>query len=240
MLFFLASAEALPSGAVSKSGALERLQSWQKETLSRQDLEDRERDLRVHFVSRLIFQVERKYKETDFTKFLTNSLERMAETDSLQSNQSYGSMSLFFTNMATAINELMERKENHIDFMRSFTEFSGISDPSTLEEFSETRQYYDGVGMYKATPLNLDEAANWVDDRERALLSQPDLLKFDKNLQEELRIEKLEMDEDIQIEIKPADSSSASPEVASTQGSETASDLTLQNSSNPNLESSRP
>lgn len=215
---------ASPTVVASKSSAIEQLQSWQMETKSRTDLDEREQDLRLQLISRLIFQVERKYQDSNLPGFMIQILKNMAKTD--QKNESFGSMEFFFVNLSVAMQELMERKENPIDFARTFTEFSGISEPSTLEEFSETRQYYDGAGMYQAKPLNLEEAADWVDQRERVLLAQPDLLKFDRNLQEELRIEQIETQV---LPEKTVQSTEVIP-----------SDLTLQNSSNPNPDNSLP
>ena len=119
----------------------------------------------------------------------------------------------------------MERNENPIEFLKSFTEFSGISEPSTLEEFAETRQYYDGFGMYKAVPLDLNEAAEWVDQKERALEAQPTLLEFDKDLQLEFKLENAPEQPALPANTEPTAESEATPAPATTEPPQAISEL---------------
>lgn len=175
--------------AESRLGRLEGLRSWKQETLVREDLAPREKDLRLDLIDRLIFQTERKFKEDSFQKFLVQTLEDMADTDELTINQSFGSLSDFMFNLRDSL-ELIERNEDPLVFVQNFTEFSSISEPKGPGEFANSRSYYDGRRILPAQPMDLQEAANYVDDRElkaeqslvenvSLLYSAEDALQFD-------------------------------------------------------------
>lgn len=166
--------------------AMEILGNWRIETQDRTDLEERERDLRQQFITRLLFQIEQKYRGQGLRHFLQTCISDMNRTDQLSVNQSWGSMEMFLENLNLSLKELLEPRENPLLFIQSFTEFSGISDPALMEEFAETRSYYDGRQVLMAHPLDLAAAADIVEVKE-ALKSLPPLeQEWESNLNEDL------------------------------------------------------
>lgn len=151
-----------PSPAV----AIEILQNWRTDTAERSDLDDRERDLRQQFISRLLFQTEQKYRGIDLRQFLQTSISDMNVIDQMSRNQSWGSMEIFLENLNQSLNDLIEPHESALLFIQSFTEFSGISDPALMEEFAETRSYFDGRQMLAAHPMNREQAADLAEEME--------------------------------------------------------------------------
>ena len=172
--------------AESRFEVLAQMQDWKSKTQARPDLEDREIDLRLDFINRLIFQTESKYQEETLRDFLLKTFEEMTETDQLTNNQSFGSMNEFLISLQTSLATLIEKNENPLIFVQNFTEFSGISEPASADEFSETRSYYDGKNISAAHPLSLEEAANLADEKEiektRSSLVEPAWSPFQQNL----------------------------------------------------------
>lgn len=153
--------------AATRMSVLESLKGWRQQVESRTDLPPREKDLRLDFVDRLLFQTERKYKEGNLKEFLQKTLEEMADTDEMAANQSFGSMSEFLLNLQDALRDLLEQNENPIEFLRAFTNYSGLTNPKTADEFAETRSYYDGKHLSAAHPMSLDQAAEVVEQKEK-------------------------------------------------------------------------
>jgi hypothetical protein len=173
--------------AESRLELIENLQSWKKETLIRPDLKPREKDLRLDFIDRLIFQTERKFQEEPVRDFLLRTLEDMAETDDLASNQSYGSNSEFLLNLQESLKTLLEQRESSLAFLKEYTDFSSLSSPKSVDEFSETRSYYDGKNLRAANTMDFDAAAELAERKEiEASKIEPlETPFFDRNLLEE-------------------------------------------------------
>jgi hypothetical protein len=144
---------------------ISQLVKWREDVALDLGLSPREKDLRQQFVSRLLFQVERKYSETDLRKFMIDIVEDMEATDNLRANQSYGGLGPFLASLQEALTEVIEPHEDVIEFLREFTHFSSISSPQSLDAFAETRNYSDGREMEKASPMDADIAAESVAER---------------------------------------------------------------------------
>ncbi len=142
----------------SKSDTLNHLQSWRVENSSRQDIDDRERDLRGDFINRLIFQSDRTLQEYD-SQFTFKSqapliLSKMIETEKSDSNSTNPNLVFFLTELNDGLKTIIEPQEDILEFIKSFTEFSGLSDPGFAIEFAEDRDYINHTKAVKARPSN--------------------------------------------------------------------------------------
>ncbi len=144
---------------------LEKLRSWKSEIAHEKTLSPREKDLRLDFVDRLLFQTERKYQDGAYKEFLKSTLEDMASTDELTINQSFGSISEFLLNLQGSM-ELLEKNEDPMAFVRNFTEYSTVSQPKNPDDFALTRSYYDGKNILQAQPLEIDQAGALAEEKE--------------------------------------------------------------------------
>lgn len=157
------------SHAAERFDVISKLKHWQTQTAFRQDLELREKDQRIQFINRLIFQVERKFRDGPLKAFLVQTLNEMIETDQSRLNQSLGNQEEFLLALKDSLETLLEKKEDPLHFVQAFTEFSGVEEPATADEFAETRSYFDGRQVLAAKPISLEEAAAIVDEKQRAL-----------------------------------------------------------------------
>lgn len=178
--------------AQSRMQSLEELRSWRQQIQVRQDLEDREKDLRLEFIDRLMFQIERKQGDQDLSTALQPILLEMKETDQLKINQSLGSIGDFLEQLHLSYLNLLEKNEKPLPFLQAFIEFSGISEPANMDEFAATRNYYDGRTVQPASPQDLEEAAEFLEKKEtdlgkalpyRLLTQDPASLTFHQNLE---------------------------------------------------------
>lgn len=172
--------------AEDRFDVISKLKSWQTQTSQRADLEPREKDQRVHFISRLIFQTERKYKEESLKTFISKTLKDMIETDQAAINQSFGNQEEFLTSLKESFDTLLEKNEDPLNFLQIFMEFSGITEPATVDEFAETRSYFDGRQVLAAREVTIEEAAAYLEEKEKALSpSEREWFGFKTNLVEE-------------------------------------------------------
>jgi hypothetical protein len=144
----------------NKVDLIERMEAWKEEVAGRQDLELRERDLEIHLISRLIFQTESKFYDQDLNLFLQKTCEEMQDTD-----DDFGP---FLGALHEGLQTLLEKNEDPLSFAQSFLDFSSIQDPASATQFSEVRGYYDGHRMIPAQAMNVDEAADYLEQKEKA------------------------------------------------------------------------
>lgn len=173
---------------VRKDIVLGQLSDWRSEITLDTSLEAREKDLRLQLASRLLFQVERKYDETDLRKFMLSVVTDMKQIDELRANQSYGGLAIYLDHLHEALDELIEPREDVIGFIREFTRFSTIAAPKNLDDFSETRNYSDGKEMEKAAPMETDLAAETVAEKlakDSAPVKTKSYLEFEKSLSQD-------------------------------------------------------
>lgn len=176
--------------AESRLEVLEAMQAWKFETSNRLDLEDREQDLRIDFINRLIFQTERKYQEESLKEFLLKTLKEMISTDQRAQNQSFATMNDFLESLQISLSTLIEKNEKPLVFIENFTEFSGITEPASPDEFSETRSYYDGKNIAAAHTMTVDEAADFAEAKEieaEKALKDPAWTPLHQNLMDEYK-----------------------------------------------------
>lgn len=145
-----------------KDNVLSQLLDWRAEIQSDNSVSAREKDLRLQFSNRLLFQVERKYQETDLRQFMIDTANDMKQTDEMRENQSYGGINEFLEDLKDALKTLIEPHENVVSFIRDFTQFCTITTPCSVDQYAETRNYSDGKDMEKAEPMNVDDAAESV------------------------------------------------------------------------------
>lgn len=166
------------ASTLSKQQTLSILADWDKELrLNNQNKidnaispeisakEQRENDLEIEFVNRLIFQVERKYQDSDPRKFFKDIIWDMYQTDRLSINKAYGSSELFLKVLHQSLEEILEPQENAVMFIKNFTRFSSIQDPVELEVFASTRNYFDGKVSLEAEPVDANTAAELTEEK---------------------------------------------------------------------------
>lgn len=176
-------------GCFRKDVVLNQLIDWRSEIALDTTLEPREKDLRLQLASRFLFQVERKYDETDLRKFMLEVVIDMKRTDEMRDNQSYGGLANYLDQLHEALDQLIEPREDVIGFIREFTRFSSIETPRSLDEFAETRNYSDGKDMEKADPMDTDLAAETVAEKLAQASDQPvstrNYLEFKQSLRQD-------------------------------------------------------
>ncbi|MEZ0392018.1 MAG: hypothetical protein ACAH59_07385 [Pseudobdellovibrionaceae bacterium] len=155
--------------AEDRFDVIAQLKHWQARTSFRQDLPEREKDQRLQLISRLIFQVERKYQENSLRDFFSVTLKEMIKTDQMTANQSFLSQELFLLSLKESYETLLENKEDPLVFIESFTEFSSVTNPVSADEFAETRSYFDGKNVLAAKTMSLEEVSEILEEKEKAL-----------------------------------------------------------------------
>ena len=145
--------------ASTKGDSLDEIRIWRQTTADRTDLDEREQDLRLEFIDRLVFQAASKWVDQDAQTFFKETLAKMSQVDQLEINRSMGSQEEFLSLLSQAFTELLEPHESPLSFIENYLEFSGISEPATVDQFAETRNYSNGQTMIAANPTNLEEAA---------------------------------------------------------------------------------
>lgn len=166
-LFLGASAQA-QSHFQSRERALESLQKWKQENLQETKLDELEKDLRLSFISRLIFQVERNYQtesSLDLRNFMIQALKKLERIDQRIENQSFGSDEFFISQLREALQDILEPTEDVILFMKSYMNYSGLVDPSSVEDFGSDRSYINGHEQIIANPQELEEASLFLTQR---------------------------------------------------------------------------
>lgn len=147
-----------------KNSILDQLGEWTQNLTEREDLDEREKDLRISFAHRLASQVEAKMStESDVHESMYQILKNMAQIEQTVENKSRRTSNVIFTTqLAESLRSLIEPRENIVDFIKSYTEFSGLTEPSKLEEFAATRSYSDGKETYQAEAADYEAVANSV------------------------------------------------------------------------------
>jgi len=146
------------AASLSRPQLIERLQAWKDSVASREFMSLREQDLQIHFINRLMFQSESKYREQDLQSFMQKTLTDMQETDDI---------GYFLESMNESLATLLEKNEDVLSFMKAFLEFSSIQEPATATQFAEIRNYYDGHTHLQAQTMNVDEAAEYLEQKEK-------------------------------------------------------------------------
>lgn len=146
-----------------KTSVLEYLTVWRNQTDADAYLRASEKALRLEFLHRLIFYVDRKYTTQSFREFITFAIWDMKATDEMAQNQSFKSQKIFLENLTWALRDVLEPSENILFFIRSYTEFSGLEQPESQDDFLQSRAYTNGIETEPADgATNLEEAGNWA------------------------------------------------------------------------------
>jgi len=165
--------------AQSKSELIFSLQTWRSQIAADQKLESFEQDLRVSFLSRLIFQTERNYESGGSSpalrNFMIQSLKSFERIDQMKTNKSLGSNDLFISNLLANIQENLEPTEDVLLFLRAYLEYSGISEPADAEEFADQRSYINGDQLLVANPLEIEAASIFVAEKLESEPASPEL-----------------------------------------------------------------
>ncbi len=162
------------SNSENKNVILDQLTQWTQNLEEREDLDALEKDLRISFTRRLTSQVESKMSEdSDVHDSLYQILKSMAQIEQTVENKSHRTSNVIFTKqLAESLRSLIEPRENIVDFIKVYTEFSGLTEPSNMEEFAATRSYSDGKETYQAEAADYETIANSVADATDSLLEE--------------------------------------------------------------------
>ncbi|MGZ5279785.1 MAG: hypothetical protein ACXWC9_07585 [Pseudobdellovibrionaceae bacterium] len=179
------------AASLSRPQLIEQLQAWKNTVTNREFMDLREQDLQIQFINRLIFQSESKYHEQDLQSFMQKTLTDLQETDDI---------GYFLENINESLTTLLEKNENVLSFMMAFLEFSSIQEPATAAQFAEIRNYYDGHNHLQAQTMNLDEAADYLEQKEEAAAEfESDWVPTPQNLVEQYKDFKSETLTDSQL-----------------------------------------
>ena len=155
--------------AQSKSQVITQLQAWRFDTAVEKDLEDFEKDLRISFINRLIFQTERNYQgdgsSNALRNFMIQTLKTLEKAEQRSTNRSMGSDEYFIVNLRQSLQEVLEPTEDVILFARAYLNYSGLSDPASAEEFGISRSYINGDQLLIANPTDREEASVFVAEK---------------------------------------------------------------------------
>ena len=155
--------------AQSKSQVITQLQAWRFDTAVEKDLEDFEKDLRISFINRLIFQTERNYQgdgsSNALRNFMIQTLKTLEKAEQRSTNRSMGSDEYFIVNLRQSLQEVLEPTEDVILFARAYLNYSGLSDPASAEEFGISRSYINGDQLLIANPADREEASVFVAEK---------------------------------------------------------------------------
>ncbi len=152
----------------SRPQAIQNLQEWRQTTLQQNNIDELEKDLRLSFITRLIFQVERHYQTENalgLRSFMIQTLKKMERIDQRSDNQSFGSDEFFISQLRQALEEILEPTEDVILFMSSYLNFSGLTDPSSVDDFGSNRSYINGDVLVSAQALELEEASLFLTEK---------------------------------------------------------------------------
>lgn len=170
--FIIAVLASLPlwaqSGNPSRTQAIQSLQEWRQESLEQNNIDDLEKDLRLSFITRLIFQTERNYQsqnDLNFRSFMIQTLKKMERIDQRSDNQSLGSDEFFISQLGLALQDILEPTEDVISFMKAYLKYSGLSDPSSVDDFGSDRSYINGDEIVAAQALELEEASVYLTEK---------------------------------------------------------------------------
>lgn len=182
---FLSFFTCLEAQAQSRAQAIQSLQEWRQETSSQQNIDALEKDLRLSFITRLIFQTERYYQNQnslDLRSFMIQTLKKMEQIDLRSDNQSLGSDEFFISQLRLALQDVLEPTEDVISFMISYLKYSGLTEPSSVDDFGSDRSYINGDELISAKPIELEAASAYLTEKlnESDLADQSDFKLSEK------------------------------------------------------------
>lgn len=116
--------------------------------------------LRQEFLDRLTSQIVTNAKKaSDVSDLISSSIMEMAVVESMSPNPNR-SLRMFLTNLAAALKDGAERKDNVFTFIESYMKFSSILQPKDPGDFLSNRNYTNGKESQSAAPLGQDEVGD--------------------------------------------------------------------------------
>lgn len=125
--------------------------------------------LRRDFMDQIIFQVDSKWTTQPLAVFLEQTLLDMAAAELTTGGASKTEFWRFYTYLSIAVREIPEPREDLIEFLAGYLEFSGIKTPKSPLAYLDTRNYTAGSISQAAKPGRRDEAGSDVERRLRAI-----------------------------------------------------------------------
>lgn len=144
--------------ALSQSSLLAFLSDWDQEIKADRQMEGLEKDLRLEFLWRLRFYIERRYSGDDAS--LLRILNFMFENENSPQNRSTSLLTPFLGELIRAILTIREPTENLVEFIRQYCEVASVQDVISAEDFLKTRSYLNAGVSETATEM---DEAGWLE-----------------------------------------------------------------------------
>lgn len=130
------------------------------------------------FIDQLIFHVDSKWTTQPLAVFLEQTLLDMATQDLTTTTENTGKTDLwrFYTYLSIALREIPDPREDLLEFLISYMEFSGLESPKSPLAFLDSRHYTGGSLSQSARPVRRDEVGRLVErqlKRANAILPSP-------------------------------------------------------------------
>ena len=139
------------------------------ETLAGQlsDIEERRAELiaRREFVDQLIFQIDAKWVGQPLQQFLEHTFLEMALTD-LNDPHEGGRLWKFITYMSIAVREVPEKREDVLNVVESYMNWSTILDPKSPAEYLAGRDYTNYAQSESAKGTARDKVADGLEKKD--------------------------------------------------------------------------
>jgi hypothetical protein len=177
---FLGSLE--PVHANPKTEVLQNFTRWLTQTRERKDLLEAEKDLRLEVIHRLKFEFQQKYSgDQNLRDFFVLAVNNILLTDRMPENRSLSRLIPYLENLQDALKKMLEPREDALQFAKTFTEYSSVSEPLAVNDFGRTRDYSNGSIVLEAAPLSASDAAEIAEQILNSHLPDKPLL-YDQNL----------------------------------------------------------
>lgn len=181
----------------SKNTLIEFFVNWREQASHDPLISENERDQRLQFLDRMTFQVDRKFDNQELRQFFVQITWEMALTDEMSENRVWSKQSQFLRNLSTSLKEVLEPSENILGFIRSYVEYSTVSQAKSLDDFANSRSYTNGHEFERAELMDANQAAEIAfDESPEAFLNevgtQRSFLQFRQDLRDDFKPNKEE------------------------------------------------
>lgn len=125
--------------------------------------------LRRDFMDQIVFHVDTKWSTQPLATFLEQQLLDMATNELTSASSTKTEFWRFYIYLSVAIREVFEPREDLVEFLAGYIEFSGINKPKSPVAYLDSRNYTAGPMSQAARPGRKDEVGNIIERKMRAL-----------------------------------------------------------------------
>lgn len=152
----------------SNNGILiQEIKTWQNE-IRQSDLSDIEKDLRLEFTHRMLFEIQQKSRNLGRKDILNQSMRNILLTDQMVDNRGQSRILPYLEQLNSAVKNIIEPREDLLIFIKTYTAYSSIHQPLPHEEFGQSRHYMNGSEVIEADPMSPAEAAAYAEEKLKA------------------------------------------------------------------------